>query len=44
MNVDASKMNKDEREDMTNYLLNAIKQRNKLLHQYDQEEYDTVHV
>ena len=44
VNVDASKMNKDEREDMTNYLLNAIKLRNKQLHQYDQEEYDTVHV
>jgi len=37
-------MNKDEREDMTNYLLNAIKRRNQQLHQYDQEEYDTVHV
>ena len=29
---------------MTNYLLNAIKRRNQQLHQYDQEEYDTVHV
>lgn len=36
MKVDASQMNKDEREDMTNYLLNAIKERNKRLHQYDQ--------
>lgn len=38
LKVDASQMNKDEREDMTNYLIKAIRNRNKALHRFDEDE------